>query len=328
MFTNLALQHLFRHALKQEKPIDPSSTPVMFYLQFPSQYLPSCNVFFEVFILRCGTRNHIRLLKNKEQSAHFFIQRYSKQFFFKLVDHCSPYRESWQKFYIRLFLHWEGTNNTGLEFLSLAGLCCSRTTFYKYKSTLLQKEIAITNAIVANDDVKVFWFDNYNVNYYLTTQPTQYTSQINYNGTGYGCSFVPGVKFKPNCHNVCISPSILNNDNWCVMNVESHFVSFSIPRSRYFKESLSLRERMLNTPMKPNLGTQDDYSTMKFFRPIDIKKFNPSDDEGLLSALHHLDKTICAGYRGRIVVKCDLNIMYRAYKVCEHILYVISVNIT
>lgn len=38
------------------------------------------------------------------------------------------------------------------------------------------------------------------------------------------------------------------------------FASLSIPRSRYFKESESFQERMLNTPMKPNRDSREDYS--------------------------------------------------------------------
>lgn len=324
MYQNEELGNLFSSIFTNATPIRPHTTPKMFNGQHPSTLIKGCNIFFEEYILKFGTReDKAKVKRSNSFSCDYFIEKYCRGFFFNLVVFCSPYHLPWQKIFIQLFLRWEGTNNTGLDFLMDAGITSSRPTFYKFKKILLVQEVSRTRDIISDESVKVFWFDNYNVNYYLTTQPTQHSSQIGYNGSGFGVTFIPETVIQRTTNCESITAKFLNDDSPFVENLADSFLTESVPRGRYFNKSPSYVANMFNTPMKPKLISVD-YSIMKYFRPIEIKGFNPSDDVGLLSAMDYLDTNICANYRGRILVKCDLNIMYRCCKVCGHILYVSS----
>ena len=150
-------------------PYDPDLAPLEGRILYPST-LPSCNSLFQEYVLNYGTVMEVQSVGDGTYDEEELRRKYSKPFFLKILVLLPDRYTTWQRVYVRLYMNWTGLNGTGMDFLYLTGLCCSRTAFVEKRKEIVDQEMKEMKVIVESSYPKVYFMDNFNVAYYIRAQ--------------------------------------------------------------------------------------------------------------------------------------------------------------
>lgn len=166
-----ALLAKYADKFRLKQPYNPLMAPYEAHESFPSSHISGCNILFEQYVQVNGTTADQKLLKCcNPQHSQLLASKYARQFFERVLTWVPQKTTTNQRVYIRMYMNWSGTNDTGNDLLYLAGKCSSRTTFEKRRGELLSAEVERGRKIMVSDMPRVYFCDNFNVAYYTTTQ--------------------------------------------------------------------------------------------------------------------------------------------------------------